>query len=217
MRDHALADHRPFLLVGLSAAVSYWFVADDGIAGLTLMVWKGIGVGALAAYALRRSGHVGGKGIAGFLAFCAVGDMAIELSYLAGGIAFALAHIFGIVFFLKHRRTTRSASQTLLAIALLIGTPAIAALFTYPQENWWLATGYTLLLAGMAASAWISRFPRYRVGIGAVLFVASDLVLLGSVAGRLSEGAGEWFVWPLYFVGQFLIATGVVQTLRAEP
>ena len=214
MRDHALADHRPFLLVALAAAVSYWFVADDGIAGLTLIVWKGIAVGALAAYALRRAGHIGGKGIAAFLALCAIGDMAIELSYLAGGTAFALAHAVGIAFFLKHRRGSLSSSQTLFAVTLLIGTPLIAALLTYPEPNWWLATGYALLLAGLAASAWTSRFPRYRVGIGAVLFLVSDLVLLGSVAGRLPEGAGEWLVWPLYFIGQFLIATGVVQTLR---
>ena len=65
----------------------------------------------------------------------------------------------------------------------------------------------------MAASAWISRFPRYRVGLGAVMFVASDLLIfakMGPLAGSLIP---VLLIWPLYFIGQALIAWGAVTTL----
>ena len=216
MRDHALSEHRPFLLASLAAAVSYWFVADDGVAGLALMVWKGVAVLALSAYALRRAGHLGGKAIAFYLLLSAAGTMAVEFSYLFAGIAFAAAQLVATVYFLSNRRKKRSASQTAAAVALLLGVPILAILFTYPQPNWMLASAYTILLAAMAASAWISRFSRYRVGIGAVLYVLSDLILLGEVAERLPQELADWLVWPLYYVGQLMIATGVVQTLRRD-
>ena len=66
----------------------------------------------------------------------------------------------------------------------------------------------------MAAAAWISRLPRYRVGTGAVLFVASDLLIFAQEAGVMSADLANLMIWPLYFAGQFLIATGVVQTIR---
>ncbi len=66
----------------------------------------------------------------------------------------------------------------------------------------------------MAAAAWISRFPRYRVGIGAVMFAASDLLIFAREAGAMPADLADLLIWPLYFAGQFLIATGVVQTIR---
>jgi hypothetical protein len=32
--------------------------------------------------------------------------------------------------------------------------------------------------------------------------------------GHLPEALTWWTIWPLYYAGQFLIATGVVRTLR---
>lgn len=102
------------------------------------------------------------------------------------------------------------------ALALLILTPLIAALMTFPLDNWMLAAAYSAVVGAMAATAWLSRFPRYRVGLGAVLFVVSDLFIFSREAGVLPESITSWLIWPLYFGGQFLIATGVVQTLRGK-
>jgi uncharacterized membrane protein YhhN len=51
---------------------------------------------------------------------------------------------------------------------------------------------YSLGLALMAATAWLSRFPRYRVGIGALMFVVSDLLIFGrsAAAGRTTSRSG---------------------------
>ena len=68
----------------------------------------------------------------------------------------------------------------------------------------------------MASTAWMSHFPRYRVGIGAVLFVVSDWLIFSRM-GPFDLGVlPHYLIWPLYFAGQFMIATGVVQTLRHE-
>jgi len=68
----------------------------------------------------------------------------------------------------------------------------------------------------MAAMAWTSRFPRYRTGIGAMLFVASDLLIfarLGPIADTVTAGI---VIWLLYFIGQWLIAVGVRSSLNND-
>ena len=108
----------------------------------------------------------------------------------------------------------RSLIKLLLVAALLV---VLLALPIYVPE-FWLRTGFAVFAAivgAMAASAWISRFPRYRVGIGAVLFVISDLLIFAREGGHVPEAVTWWTIWPLYYAGQFLIATGVVRTLRA--
>lgn len=216
MPKRALIEHRPWLLASLVAATSYFFVSDDQVPGLYLMVWKGLGVGLLAAYAWLRGKGADGLLIALVMALCAAADMVLEFSFLFGAALFGLAHLVAIALYLRNRRTNPSASQRAAGLALLIVTPVAAALIAFPRENWELATGYTVLLGAMAAAAWTSRFPRYRVGTGAVLFVISDLVIFAREAGRLDADFAAWLIWPLYYAGQLLIVTGVVQTLRRE-
>jgi uncharacterized membrane protein YhhN len=77
-------------------------------------------------------------------------------------------------------------------------------------------TFYSLFLSVMAASAWISRFPRFWTGIGAMLFVASDLLIFAQM-GPMAES--DWIstaIWALYFAGQVMIVLGVTRTLARE-
>jgi uncharacterized membrane protein YhhN len=75
---------------------------------------------------------------------------------------------------------------------------------------------YAVFLGAMAASAWYSRFPRYRVGTGAVLFVVSDWLIFSRMGPVDLGPLPDLLIWPLYYVGQVMIATGVVQCLRGE-
>ena len=60
------------------------------------------------------------------------------------------------------------------------------------------------------------KFPRYRVGLGAVLFVVSDWLIFSRM-GPFDLGVlPDILIWPLYFAAQLMIATGVVQVLRGE-
>ena len=52
------------------------------------------------------------------------------------------------------------------------------------------------------------------MGTGAVLFLLSDLLLFARMGPLQGNVVPEILIWPLYYVGQLLIATGVAQTLR---
>lgn len=212
MSDKALANHRPWLLAAVVAALSYYLLKDGALGGLWVMLIKGAGCTFLALYALRRSDTADAKILAVFLGLSALGDIGIELSLELGGAVFFAALLAGLSLFWKNLRPNPSSSQKALAVFLLLGTPLISWLLT---RDWQIAL-YSLSLGGMAASAWMSRFPRYRVGIGAVLFVISDLLIFAREDILSASALPGLLIWPLYFAAQFLIATGVVQTLRGE-
>jgi len=216
MPKRALIDHRPYLLLSLLFGITYFFVMDGKVGGAFLALWKGAGVGFLALYAVYRGQGRDGLLISSVLVLCALADVILQFSFLIGGGVFAIAHLVAIGLYLSNRRERVTASQKTASLALLIMTPLLAGMLTYPLENWFLAVLYALVVGAMACAAWMSRFPRYRVGVGAVLFVASDLVIFAREAGHVSQDLGDWLVWPLYYVGQFLIATGVIQTIRKE-
>ena len=214
MPKRALIEHRPYLLLSLLFGVSYFFVQDDQVGGAWLMLWKGAGVFFLALYAAHRGRGRDGALIALVMAFGALADVILEISLLAGGALFAIGHLIAIGLYMVNRRSDTTASQKLTALSLLILTPAIAGLMTFPQENWEVATVYSLVVAAMAAAAWTSRFSRYRVGLGAVLFVISDLLIFARESGQIPDEFASWLIWPLYFAAQFLIVTGVIQAIR---
>lgn len=214
MPKRALVEHRPYLLLSLLFAVTYFFAMDGKVGGAWLAIWKGAGVGFLAIYAAHRASGRDGLLIAVFLFLCSLADVILEFSFMGGGALFAVAHLAAIALYLGNRRERTTGSQKAAGLALLVGTPLIAAMLTYPLDNWHLVGIYALVVGAMGASAWTSSFPRYRVGIGAILFVVSDLVIFAREAGHLPRDVAEWLVWPMYYGGQFLIATGVVQTIR---
>ncbi|MEO1967870.1 MAG: lysoplasmalogenase family protein [Sphingomonadaceae bacterium] len=216
MPHRALIEHRPWLFASLVAAISYFIYADESVPGLFLTVWKGAGVGLLAIYAARRAHNADGWLLVAVMATEACADMALEVSFVVGGALFAIGHVIAIRLFLRNRRTTLASSQKAAAIALMVGSPAIAALLTFGHAGWALATAYALIVGAMAGSAWTSGFPRYRVGVGAVLFVVSDLSIFARESGHITPALAMWLIWPLYYAGQFLITTGIVQNLRVR-
>ncbi|MGY6551913.1 MAG: lysoplasmalogenase family protein [Erythrobacter sp.] len=219
MAKQALIEHRPWLLASIIAACTFYFLSDNQTSGglvlgeFWLILVKGAGVGLLAAYAARRlpSGLDGAIFVLA-LALAAAGDSALELNFAAGGALFLASHLVAIGFYLRAPRRQTTPSQKMLALALLIATPLI---------SYWLSDRidialYSAALGAMAGSAWMSRFPRYRVGAGALLFIISDWLIF-SRFGSFDLGVlPELLIWPLYYAGQLMIATGVVQTMRGE-
>jgi hypothetical protein len=212
MAHHALIEERPWLLASIVAAVVFYFLRGTSLGGIQLMALKGAGVALLAIYAFRRRVGQDGLLLTAFLAFGALGDVLIEIETLYGGAVFFAGHIAAIALFLRNRREAPTGSQRAAGAALLLLTPVLC----------WLLSGayeigvYGLALGGMAAGAWMSRFPRYRVGIGAVLFVISDLLIFSEMGAFDLAPLPHYLIWPLYYIGQLLIAVGVVQTLLAD-
>lgn len=213
-KARALIDHRPWLLASLTASISYFVFRDNPVPGAYLIVWKGAAVGLLAVYAARRSHGLDGWLLTTTMALGALADMVLELDLVAGGALFALAHLVAIALFLRNPRDRRTGSQTAAALALFLGTPLVAGLMAMPDPRWPLAAGYAAIVGAMAATGWLSRFPRYRVGVGATLFVASDLLIFARESQHLPEAVTWWLIWPLYYAGQFLIATGLIRTMH---
>lgn len=212
----AIIESRPYLLLSLLFGISYFFVKDSNIPGMYLMIWKGAGVGFLAVYALRRAHNFEGRLIAAVMAFGALGDMAIEIDLIAGAVAFTIGHIIAIALYWRHRREQMAFSQKLFAILLVPITMFIAWSLPFDRAEAPGLALYSLFLAVMAAMAWTSSFPRYRVGIGALMFIISDLFIFSRMGFLENSAIPDWTIWPLYYVGQFLIVTGVVRTLRKE-
>ena len=213
MPKSALLNHRPWLLLSLVAGIGFYWINEEMIGGVWWIALKGAAVGCLAIYAFWRTAGLDGAILTVSLALSAAGDMALEINFGVGGGLFFAAHCAAIVMFIRNVRPQPTRSQILCAIALMIVTPIVAYLLSHRLE----VALYCVGLGLMAGAAWMSRFPRYRVGLGAVLFVCSDWLIFSRLGSIDLAPLPDALVWPLYFSAQFLIATGVVQTLRAKP
>lgn len=206
-------------LAALVGGISYFAAVVLRLDGPMIWAWKASGVGLLAAWAAANARGRSGWMIAAALAFGALGDWMLDaIGMMQGAAAFAIGHVIAIALYLGNRRAAMTDSQKLLVLAV-VPLALLAAWGLTKQaapEQMAAAIGYTAIVALMAATAWASRFPRYRTGIGAMLFLASDLFIFAGEGGSLSRDVTRWLVWPLYFGGQALIAWGVVSTLANE-
>ena len=217
MAKQALIEQRPWLLASIVAATAYFFLKDNPIGeGTWGILLKGAGVALLALYALLRVPHdrrgIDGALLVLALALAALGDMTIELYFTAGGALFAAAHCVAVALYLRNRHPRPSPVQKLTGVGLLIGTPLVSFLLS-GQAQIALYAGF---LGAMAAVAWMSHYPRYRVGTGAVLFVVSDWLIFSRMGAYDLAPLPDLLIWPLYYAGQVMIATGIVQCLRGE-
>lgn len=214
MAKQALIEQRPWLLGSITAACAFYFLSDNPIGeGLWGILIKGASVGLLAAYALRRVPRgIDGAILVLALALSAAGDVAIELDFLTGGAFFAAAHVAAVVLYLRNRHKRPSPVQKLIGLALLLGTPLVSWLLSGAVE----IAVYAAFLGAMASAAWMSHYPRYRVGTGAVLFVLSDWLIFARMGVFDLAPLPDLLIWPLYYIGQVMIATGIVQCLRGE-
>ncbi|MEK6637356.1 MAG: lysoplasmalogenase [Pseudomonadota bacterium] len=205
----------PWLLrAAIIAGLSYVAIWGMGFGPTVMTIWKGAGVSLLALWAAAKAGDQDGWLLAAVMACGAAGDVLLETAGLmTGAVAFAVGHLIAIWLYARNRRASLTPSQRLLAVLIIPATVITA--YVLPADRS-VALGiviYALLLSVMAAMAWTSLFPRYRTGIGAMMFVASDLLIfarLGPIGDTVTVGVA---IWLLYFVGQWLIAVGVREGL----
>ena len=206
-------------LVALVGGVSFMIAVVQRLDGPAVHLWKTSGVALLVAWAAANARTRDGWMIAAVLAFGALGDWMLDaIGLMQGAVAFAIGHVIAVALYLGNRRTVVTVSQRLLVLTVVPLALLIAWGLTRhgAPGQMGAAMGYTAIVALMAATAWASRFSRYRTGIGAMIFLASDLFIFAGEGGTLSKDVTMWLVWPLYFAGQALIAWGVVSTLANE-
>ncbi len=212
MPKRALIEHRPWLFASLVAGVGYYFLWNNPVGEAWLILLKGGGVGFLALCALRRTQGLDGAILTIALALGAAADMVLVLNFELGGALFFASHCVAVGLYVRNRRHSATGSQKACAAALFVATPAMSYLLSGRAD----IALYSLSLGAMAGAAWMSRFPRYRVGLGAVLFIISDWLIFSRFGPLSLEPLPDLLIWPTYYAAQFMIATGVVQTLRAE-
>lgn len=217
MARQALIEQRPWLLASITAATAFYFLSDNPVfEGTWGLLAKGASVGLLALYALLRVPH-GRHGANGVLlvvvlALAAAGDVAIELDFVTGGAFFTAAHAVAVGLYLRNLHKRPSPTQKLIGAALLIGTPLVSYVLSGDVQ----IAIYASFLGAMASAAWMSHYPRYRVGTGAVLFVLSDWLIFARMGPFDLAPLPDLLIWPLYYGGQLMAATGIVQCLRGE-
>lgn len=208
----------PLLIASLAAGLAYPLAWNIGLADPAMIALKGLGVGLLAVLAITQARRADGWLLAAVMGFGALGDVLLDIRFEAGVVAFGIGHAVAIALYRRNRRSVSTASQRALAGALLLfGAIMPFALIDIADPRLVGFVGYSLLLSAMAAMAWLSRFPRYRTGLGAVMFVVSD-ALIAARMGPLADAAWvSYAIWLLYYVGQLLIFLGVSATLRKDP
>jgi uncharacterized membrane protein YhhN len=208
---------RTVLAAAIIAGVSYLAADYLPVGDAAHTAWKGAGVGLLAVYAALRARSLDGWLITAVMALGALGDVLLETNgMVVGAFSFLAGHTVAIWLYLRNRRPELSPSQALFAMILVPAVVVTAFLLPADRSMALVVAFYATGLALMAASAWISRFPRYWTGLGAVSFAVSDLLIFAR-AGPL-EGA-PWIgfaVWALYFAGQAMIVIGVSRRLGED-
>jgi uncharacterized membrane protein YhhN len=206
-RRTALPVNLSALLVGASYFATHWITVTPAIDTL----WKGAGVGLFALWAALLARSVDGWLIAAALALGATGDVLIETHGLTvGAVAFLAGHIVATILYLRNRQ------GPLWQAALILVAVTVTA-WALPADRS-AAPGIALYAVGLGAmfgTAAISRFPQRVLGLGAALFVFSDLLIFGRMGPMAGSALPDLLIWPTYFAGQALIAWGVVRSLRA--
>lgn len=198
------------MLASIAAALAFYALRMPEPMAVWLIALKGAGVALLAVLAWTAGSGNEGRLLAAIMALGALGDVLIEFSLVAGAAAFLVGHVVAIALYLRNRRPTLAPSQKLLALVILLAVPAIGWNLPADRTMAPLVLLYAAALAGMAAAAWTSRFSRHSVGIGAVLFVLSDLLIFARGGPLAQSMLPHLLVWPLYYAGQLLICLGVI-------
>jgi uncharacterized membrane protein YhhN len=208
---------RLLLIAAILAGVSYigsWFL---DLPPVVSVIWKGAGVVLLAAFAASQARGLDGWLLAVVLAFGALGDVLLETHGLViGALAFLAGHLTAIGLYLRNRDPNLSLRHLALGLTIIPVVTVTAFLLPPDRAGAGLIALYALGLAAMAATAWISRFPRLLVAAGALMFVVSDLLIfLRTGRPALDVFPMALAVWGLYFAGQALIAVGATRALAA--
>ena len=214
MPRRALAEKRPLLLASIAAALAFYYLRWGPLPELYLIPVKGAAAALLALYLWQRHSSPDARLMAWAFGAAALGDMALEIDLTIGALLFFAYHVMALGVYLRNRRPVLTPTQKAAVTAMLLLTPVIAWVMPADRAQAPTLALYALALGGMAAGAWASVFPRYRVGTGAVLFLLSDQLLFARMGPLQGDVVPEILIWPLYYVGQLLIATGVAQTLR---
>lgn len=203
---------RYVLIASVICGVLYGLGLMPGATPAMLMAGKGVCVGLLAVYAYLEK-HTS---LSLALALGAMGDIflasPLDTAFMHGLAAFLLGHIVYISIFRKDRIVDRRIDIIRLSIcASVVMAAGVQAFYLWDKmgDLRIAASFYMAVLAIMACTAVLSRYALQLAGLGAVLFLASDIVLGFSLFDP-DMGVPRWLNWWVYYPAQLLLAVGIV-------
>ncbi|WCN79867.1 lysoplasmalogenase [Micromonospora sp. LH3U1] len=205
------------LLVAFLAVTVANLLANATDNGVAELLSKPLLMPLLAAYLWRATAERGGQPdrlVLAALAFSTGGDVALLGDgtgwFIAGMVCFLAAHLCYLAAFTRHGAATALRRPPLVAVPLGYAVLTVVAL------TWMWAgltdaglaipvAGYAFALAAMAATAVTQG---WRVGLGAALFLGSDLLIATGVAEVAQPPGAPVLVMASYAAGQALIVIG---------
>ncbi|MEV1073978.1 lysoplasmalogenase [Micromonospora parva] len=214
------------VLIAFLVATAANLLANATGGGTALLLTKPLLMPLLAAYLWRASAERGARPdrlLLAALAFATGGDIALMIDgtgwFVAGMACFLGTHLCYLAAFTRHGAATALRRPPLVAV------PVVYALLTVVALAWmWpgltdvgLAVpvaGYAIALAAMATTATTQG---WRVGLGAALFLGSDLLIAAGVAEVAQPPGAPVLIMASYAAGQALIVSGWVARVHTPP
>ena len=148
----------------------------------------------------------------------AVGDLSLSRPgtkwFLAGMIAFALAHLGFIGVMLASGAVLQQASGLLIAAMLILGASTEIWLRPHTAELKWPVRGYVIIILAMGLTAAGLPDDRQLAFWGAMLFVISDLILSIEIFvlpdDHKMRKIAAWDVWVCYIAAQAFLLWGLL-------
>ncbi len=191
------------------AGIIFFALHRTGVTGIWSPALKGACVALLALWAAVQARTLDGWLITAALALGAVGDVLLEThGMIAGGAAFFGGHLVASWLYWRNRE-----GRLWVIPAVVLATAGSAFwLVATPGSGLGIAV-YAAGLGLMAGTALASRFAKAGAGLGALLFVASDLLIFAEQGPLSGSPLPGLLIWPLYVAAQATIAWGVVTIL----
>jgi hypothetical protein len=206
-------------LIAIFVGTIYWVgslarsgVAFEELASLPkplIVATKGLFSALLAISVFAARKGMASRMVGTALAISAVGDtLLVTVGSAAGGVAFAIAHLLAGYAYATNRRENNPAALWIAASSVPLIAVGSSYLVLRGSDQNILMSLFPLISASMAALAILSRFPLWLSGLGAAIFVASDVLFLADL-GMLRH-SGEWgfLTWASYAVGYTMVARG---------
>jgi uncharacterized membrane protein YhhN len=184
------------------------------------IVLKGLAVSTLALIAWYRLSGKDRWQLVSALVLSSLGDVLLAVRregfFVCGLLSFLIAHLFYILLFVSHWPKSFSVAQwKKMLVAMVVAFAVVMAWRLLPVGGGLSVpvTVYLMVLTTMVIAAILAKFESRWIVIGAILFMISDsLIAVTRFKGLLSPAPAGVLIWTTYYIAQYLIAFGVMNS-----
>jgi hypothetical protein len=196
------------------SGIAFLNLAD--IPPFVLIPWKGICTLGLALSVAVASKARPIRLLALALAISAIADMVLAIkAMVASGLLFSVSHVIAIMVFWRNRAELITPLRRAIAVSVPLISCGLSVAAIYGTDVPLVFALYPLLSGLMAATAILSRFPLWLCGLGAVIFICSDVLVVAWLGVLARDPWYGFLTWLSYFTGYALLARGAAMVRTA--